>query len=282
MSPLPDTPAEDSRTSVVIVNYRTKELARAAVQSVLAEPRVGEVVVVDNASGDGSTDFLRRAVDDPRVRIVESSMNRGFGPGVNLGVAQSTLPLVLVLNSDAALRPGSLEPLIACLTARDDTGLVAPAVYAADGRTLQWGAYGELPRRRDILLGRRSEGLLGRRDLSHESPEWVSGAAMLIRRVDFEAMGGFDERFEMYFEDLDLCRRLRAPGSMVRRCPEAAVVHRVGGSWQSDIEKRRRFHASKLVYYEKLGASRLELHYVRMVGAARLWLTERGWWRPPL
>ena len=261
--------------AVVVVNYRTKELTAEAVASVLPEPEVEEVVVVDNASGDGSVEYLRSCFDDPRVRVVASDHNRGFGPAVNLASAECRAPLLFVLNSDATLVRGSLGRLCAVLEADGTVGVVAPAVYEADGRTLQPGAYGRLPSRRDVLL---SNGWVRRRAddprLATE-PGWVSGVAMLLRRADFLALGGFDESFAMYLEDVDLCRRLRETGKSVRREPSAGVLHHGGRSWQSVRDQRRRFHAGKLRYFEKLGAGRLALGCVRLVGRVRTAMERR-------
>lgn len=254
--------------AVVIVNYRTKELTAEAVASALAEPEVREVVVVDNGSGDGSADHLRGAFAGEPVRVMESGANRGFGPAVNLGAAGCRAPLLFVLNSDATVVPGSLGRLATALTGDDHTGIVAPAVYQADG-SLQPGVYGRLPMRRDAVL---SSGWVRKRaddPRQAAAPGWVSGVAMLLRRDDFLGAGGFDEAFTMYLEDVDLCRRMQEAGKAVRRVPEAGVVHRGGGSWRSPREQRRRFHESKLRYFQKVGAGRLELGCVRLAGAVR-------------
>ena len=233
----------------------------------LDEPSLREVVVVDSASGDGSVDYLRQAFSDGRVRVIESPSNRGFGAAVNLGVRECEADLLLILNSDATVSPGSLPRLVDLLLSDPSVGVVAPAVYGPDGR-LQPGAYGRLPRRRDLFSSR---GWV-RRDADDPrqsvSPGWISGVAMLLRREDFVGLGGFDERFTMYLEDVDLCRRLRAAGRSVRREPAAAVVHRGGQSWASGHDQRARFHESKLRYFETLGSTRFELGCVRL--AARL------------
>jgi N-acetylglucosaminyl-diphospho-decaprenol L-rhamnosyltransferase len=265
-------------TSVVIVNYRTADLTCAAVASALDEPETGEVVVVDNASGDGSADHIRATfAGEPRVRVVDSDRNRGFGAGVNLALAGCRLPLVLILNSDATLVAGSLGRLAATLAADDAVGLVAPAVYLSDGRTLQPGTYGRLPERRDIVssggwVSTRTEGSAGADELT---PGWVSGVAMLVRRADLLAVGGFDESFTMYLEDVDLCRRLAMAGKSVRREPAAAVVHHGGKSWRSPREQVRRFHQSKLRYFEKLGVTPAERWCIRVVGVIRAATTPR-------
>lgn len=255
-------------TSVVIVNYRTMELTRDAVASVLPEPEVREVVVVDNASGDGSADFLRAAFRDERVRVIESGTNVGFGPAVNLAAAQCAMPLLFILNSDATLAPGSLARMAHALTADETVGAVGPAVYLPDGR-LQPGTHGRLPRRSDVL---RSTGWAstGAGDPALDrAAGWISGVAMLVRAADFDAIGGFDPAFGMYLEDVDLCRRLGDLGKGVIREPSAAVTHHVARSWRSTRDRTRSFHASKLRYFERLGASPMELACIRALGALR-------------
>ncbi len=260
---------------MVIVNYRTAELTTAAARSVLAEDDVGEVVVVDNASGDGSAATLREALgDDPRARVVGSPRNGGFGAGVNLGVAACAAPFLFILNSDATVRPGSVGRLVTALAADGSLGILAPEVVLADGVTPQPQAFGRLPRRWELVVpgwrtahgGRRADAL---------RPEWVSGVAMVLRTADFLALGGFDEAFEMYFEDLDLCRRVMARGQAVGRLPAAQVVHGGGQSWRSARDQKRRYHESRLTYARKVGARPVELRLIRATGRLRVALAAR-------
>lgn len=252
-------------TAVVIVNYRTRELTAGAVASVLGEEDVREVVVVDNASGDGSVEHLREAQADERVRVMAADRNGGFGAGVNLGAAACRSPLLLILNSDAAVERGSVGLLVSALLAEPGVGVLAPAVRLAGGGP-QPDAFGRLPRRWELLVpgpGRWTGAGDDRR------PGWVSGVAMLLRATDFRSVGGFDERFEMYFEDLDLCRRLQEQGRSVARLPAATVVHAAGGSWRSTGDQKRRFHRSKALYAAKLGASAVELRLIDLAGRLR-------------
>jgi N-acetylglucosaminyl-diphospho-decaprenol L-rhamnosyltransferase len=246
--------------AVVIVNFRTKELTADAVRSVLGDPLVSEVVVVDNGSGDGSAEYVREALAG--VAVIESPENIGFGRGVNLGVEATSAPFLFLLNSDAAARPGTVAALRRVL---DDptVGVVAPAVYQADGRTLQPDAHGPLPAPRARL---RTTG--GTPD--DLEPGWVSGVAMMLRREDFTALGGFDPDFAMYLEDVDLCRRLRAAGQRVVRQPAGAVVHRGGGSATGGLARADQFHRSKAVYLRKAGAGRIQLAGAAVLRAARL------------
>jgi GT2 family glycosyltransferase len=241
--------AHSVETAVVIVNYRTKELTRQAASSVLGEAGVAELVIVDNGSADGSIEFLERELGDPRVVVVESPENVGFARGVNLGVQKCAAPLVLVLNSDATLAPGSLDRLRRTLLADESVAVVAPAVYAENGE-LQSGAYGSFPTIASVLWRRRAT------PGETVSPDWVSGVAMLMRRRDFESVGGFDPDFVMYLEDVDLCRRFRAAGREIRRDPSAAARHLVAQSWASCGAPHDWLHQSRVHYFRKAGASR--------------------------
>lgn len=245
---------------MIIVNFRTKELTADAVRSVIADPLVTEVVVVDNGSGDGSAEYLRSALAG--VRVVESPENLGFGRGMNLGVEAAAAPFLFLLNSDATARPGSVAALRRALDDRT-VGVVAPAVYQADGRTLQPDAHGPLPAPRALLRTRGG----GPDD---REPGWVSGVAMMLRREDFVALGGFDPDFTMYLEDVDLCRRLRAAGRRVVREPAAAVVHQGGGSAAGGLARADQFHRSKAVYLRKAGAGGVQLAGAAVLRSARL------------
>lgn len=256
----------ERHTAAVIVNYRTAPLALAAAESVLAEDDLAEVVVVDNASGDASAAVLRQALADPRARVVEAPANGGFGAGVNLGAAACRSPLLLVLNSDATVAPGSLGLLVDALLADASLAALAPAVVQEpDGRS-QPDAFGRLPRRWELLLPGPGRWTGGGDPLR---PGWVSGVAMLVRAGDFRAAGGFDEGFRMYFEDVDLCRRLRAAGREVGRLPGATVAHAAGASWRSAGQRKRAFYRSKARYAQALGATRLEMGAIALVGRIR-------------
>lgn len=258
----------DGGVAVVIVNFRTKVLTADAVLSVLGESVVQEVVVVDNDSGDGSAEFLRTAFANERVRLIESPSNVGFGRGVNLGVSHSCAPYVFLLNSDAVVRPEALAALRAALDADPGIGVVAPAVYLADGHSLQPDAHGPLPAPRAVLRTNPVKGAA--LDPGERAPGWVSGVAMMLRRVDFDTLGGFDSDFTMYLEDVDLCRRVRASGRRVAREPSAAVVHLGGRSTSARGARLRQFHDSKAVYLRKAGAGPVQRGLAALLRVARI------------
>lgn len=248
-------------TAVVIVNYRTMDLTLQAVQSVISEPGVQEIVIVDN-SGDGSADLLRSSIKDARAVIVEAPVNLGFGQGVNLGARHSMSPLLFALNSDALVLPGSLLRLRETLLNRDSVAVVAPAVYRNDEPELQPGAYGVFPTLKTVLLR------TNRNPPETVWPDWVSGVAFMIRRHDFESVGGFDPEFHMYLEDVDLCRRIRATGKVVRRELSAGVLHVGGQSWLCSRNQMDRARRSRVIYFEKAHRSRNERLAIRFLGMA--------------
>ncbi len=211
--------------AAILVNYNAGgELARALRS--IADEMVGrswEAFVVDNASSDGSgasvADFA------PMVQLVQNTANVGFSRGVNQGLAVSTAPLVLIMNPDCRLVAGAVATLRSVLDAHPDCAIVGPRILNPDG-SVQGSARGD-PDMLTGLFGRTA--LLGRlvpflpvakRNVVAEEAirsgeqsvvvDWLSGACMLARRTALEQVGGFDERFFLYWEDADLCRRLRA------------------------------------------------------------------------
>jgi len=234
---------------VLIVNYKTPELTIRAVESVLGESELGTVIVVDNASGDGSADQVEaRFAQTPSVHVIRSPENAGFGAGNNLAARAASSRYLFLLNSDAAIEPGCMGKLVAVLEGRPDIGLVAPAVYLLGG-ALQEGSYGSFPTPATIFLR------ANRRVADTHTPDWISGVAFMARREEYLRLGGFDEGFFMYHEDVDLCRRFRDAGLIAYRELGAAVVHMEGGSSPSNRARLAAYDASQDRYLAVSGTS---------------------------
>ncbi|MCC7436039.1 MAG: glycosyltransferase family 2 protein [Methanoregulaceae archaeon] len=243
--------------SVVIVNYRTPELTMAAVESALAQSEAVEVIVVDNASGDDSVSRLKAL--GGRVILIESSENIGFGRANNLGVERACQEFVFLLNSDALLHAGCLGKLLAYWTTLDRPGILAPAVYLADGKTLQPDAQGPFP---------TVWGLITRKSAAHDTsltPDWVSGCAMLMRREDFLAVGGFDSEIFMYYEDVVLCHAIRGRGLGVQRCLDAAVTHLGGKSIARSSDRKKVYYQAQDIMLRRLGEPSWAIALVRLL-----------------
>jgi N-acetylglucosaminyl-diphospho-decaprenol L-rhamnosyltransferase len=226
--------------AAVVVNFRAGSLLTECVQSVLADSSAGEVdlVVVDNGSDDGSVDELQRAI--PSARVVTAPGNVGYARAANLGIAATRAPIVAVLNPDLTMEPGTAKAMLARFDQEAALGACGPRIRNLDGTD-----YPSARRSPSVLLA-VAHGALGLwwptnpfttryRDLDADpsrprSVDWVSGAAIWLRRSALDAVGGWDERYFMYMEDLDLCRRIRSAGFDVAYEPAGGVTHVQGAS----------------------------------------------------
>ena len=233
-----------SRIAVSIINYKTGDMTIAAVQSVLdvLGNRDGEVIVVDNASGDGSDDQIAAWIEetgDARVKLVRSVTNSGFSGGHNQGMAAAPdADFYLVLNSDALLRPGFFEPLLAAAEANPKLGLIAPRLEHEDG-TPQESCFRFQGVVAEVIRGAESGPIskllrpfvvpLGL-DPDPEDIGWASFACILLRAEMVRQIGPMDEGYFLYFEDSEYSLRAYRAGWRVAYVPEARAVHFRGGS----------------------------------------------------
>ena len=251
--------------AVVIVNFNAGPMLATTLASLAGGLGAldWEAVVVDNNSSDGS----ERAADttDPRVRLLRQTANGGFAYGVNVGIAATAAPLVLILNPDCQLTADAVARLSIELARHPTCAVIAPRIVDPDG-TLQESARGD-PTLFTGLFGRTTmlsrllpflpvvrRNLAARAALesgrASEVVDWVSGACLLARRDALGRVGGFDEGYFLYWEDADVCRRLRAAGWHVRYMPGAIAIHEVGQSGRSARAlATREFHKSAYRYY---------------------------------
>jgi GT2 family glycosyltransferase len=252
--------------SIVIVNWRTRELLRACLQSLraaLAEPLAActaELIVVDNASGDGSAEMVRE--EFPEVKLIANGENRGYAVGNNQGLEAARGRNVMLLNPDTEVPREAVERLEACLTERPRCGAVAPMLVYPDGRPQAslrgfptplalLGAVTGLAR-----LAPASSPLASY--LPRELPatpapvDQPMTSCLLFRGEALREVGPFDETFPIYFNDVDLCWRLRQSGWEIWFVPEARVVHHVGASTrQVRMAMLWESHRSLHRYYQK-------------------------------
>lgn len=248
--------------SAVIVSWNVLPLLRECLDSLLPQLRPGdEAVVVDNASQDGTETAV--ATGYPGVRLIRAGANLGFCGGVNLGLSHARGSLVLILNPDTRLAPGALEAMRR-LTDRDaSVAVVGPRLVDTEGSIQpsrrRFPTVGTLfvestPAQRLPLLARipRRFRLEDRSDAHAQGVDWVWGACFLLRREALQEVGGLDETFFMYSEEVDLCRRLGQLGWETVFEPAAQVVHHEGkSSEQVPAARLVRFNRSKVLYAEK-------------------------------
>lgn len=246
---------------ILIVNFNSGLHLRACLESVRAHAPGSRAIVVDNASSDGSEAAAERAGE--HLTLVRNEANVGFGAAVNRALRLARSETVLLMNPDCLLREDTLGPLEAELAAHPECAVVGPRVVNDDGSlqgsvrgdpTLLTGLFGRtslLTRwfPRSAIARRNVQTLAGRSERSFTA-DWISGACLLARRDRLASINGFDERFFLYWEDADLCLRLRQAGWTIRYVSNATVVHTGGvSSGSARAVSIRAFHRSAYVYY---------------------------------
>ena len=232
--------------SVVVVTYEGRELLRRCLSALAGdEPHEAtrELIVVDQASTDGTAEWLR--AEHPEARLVRLELNVGFGAGNNRGAAAADGRWLLLLNSDCFVDPGAIDELVRFGDARPQTGIVAPRLRFTDGRLQRSCRRFPSPYRiateylylRKLAPGSAVLNGFYCGDFAHDAPrrvDWLTGACLLVRRELYERLGGFDESFFMYSEEVDLCRRALDLGFETWFDPAAGATHVWGGTTKRD------------------------------------------------
>jgi len=267
-----------TRLSIVIVTYNSGADIHACLGSLARHPpRLDhEILVVDNASTDGTGTAVRERW--PAIRVIDAGANVGFARATNLGIRHSTGELLLLLNPDAEVGRGAVDVLAAALDSHPGAAVAGPRLVDAGGRVeLSFGAMlgpvAEL--RQKVLVGGSRRGLpiisgyVERLTRRPRTVDWVSGACLLVRRADADAVGLLDERYFMYAEDVDFCAAIRARGRAVLFTPAAEVVHVRGRSVASaPAATAAAYRRSQLAFYAK--------HHPRWLPLLRAYLKFRG------
>lgn len=274
--------------SILIVTYNSAALIGALLENLLSQIQnlSAEVIVVDNASRDLTVEIIRR--DFPWVKLIASQQNLGFAAGNNLAARQASGRTLLLLNPDAMVHTGALERGLKLMAEHPKAGLAGGELRGADGSRQPSARM--FPTLRDELftltgLAARypNNRWLARLDRRWADPEaaaqvdWIPGALVFIPAHLFEQLHGFDERFFMYYEEVDLCRRIQAAGYHVHYWPELKATH-IGGASAKTVKQARISRSgsqlegwrmrSALLYYRK--------HH-QWLGAIGLFALEWGW-----
>jgi N-acetylglucosaminyl-diphospho-decaprenol L-rhamnosyltransferase len=248
------------RAALVIVNYNTAGDLRKCLESAGEKLGGAGIVVVDNGSTDGSREMV--AEEFPSVRLVDNPGNPGYASACNRGIGATEEPYIFILNSDVEFPEGGLDTVIEHMDADPLIGALGPMVLNSDG-SAQMSC-----RRFPSMPSSVVHGFLGEvwpdnpltrkyqmKDLPRDEPcdvDWVSGAAMLLRREAAEKVGGFDEGYFMYVEDVDICWRLREAGYRVAYDPAMRLVHHIGRtSSQQSVRMLYHHHRSMFIFFRK-------------------------------
>jgi N-acetylglucosaminyl-diphospho-decaprenol L-rhamnosyltransferase len=249
--------------SILIVSWNVRELLRECLNSVFSYQHSAdtETIVVDNASSDGTVEMLRDEFLD--VRVIANPENLGFARGNNQALARARGRYLFLLNPDTELGSNAIENLTVYMDADPRVGIVGPRLVYGDGslqssrrrfptlataflestKLQQW-----FPHNRVL----KHYYMLDTRDDETQEVDWVSGSAMFVRREMYEQVGGFDEGFFMYSEELDWCYRAKQAGWQIVYLPTAQVIHHESKSAEQALAQRDvYFHSSKIRFFRK-------------------------------
>ena len=244
-------PENTSVVSIVIINHNGKNQIEECLRSFFAHTPGDpfEVIVVDNDSKDGSVELLKSKF--PQIRVLAQKKNYGFGKGNNIGVSESSGNFLFFVNNDTIFKEDIVTPLIQFLKENPSCGAVGPLLLNSD-LTYQH-SYGKFPSLMNELRTKRDTALFKNipKDRSPRQVDWISFAAVMIRRSAFVKVNGFDERYFIYFEDADLCFRLQNAGYQSFYCAEYSLIHRCGGSRSQRVTNmiRTEYRRSQLLFY---------------------------------
>lgn len=251
---------------MILVNYNGKVFIEDCLDSLIRDPfhKQAEILVVDNGSKDESPELIRKKY--PEVNLITNPNNRGFARANNQGIQASRGDYVLLLNTDTAVPPGTLPALLKILKSDEGIGAVGPLLYSNEDRYQVSFGY-----KVDFFQEMLKRSLLNYiwkkrlRSISRNiAVRWLSGACLLIRKASLEEVRFFDENFFLYFEDIDLCYRLRKKKYRLIFTPSVKVYHKGGGSSVAEsLKSRLHYRRSQLYFYRKHN-SRLSLFLLKV------------------
>jgi GT2 family glycosyltransferase len=261
---LPQNTSDNTLISVIVVNYKVPECLKEMIRSIknasLSDRT--EIIVVDNASNDGSFELITSEFSE--VKWVQLKNNIGFGKACNIGAKNARGEFLLLINPDTVIAENTLSVAVEFMNSNPDAGIMGPKILNPDG-SLQPGCRRSFPTPQNAFY--RFSGLsklfpksprFGKYNLTFLDQDQttkvdaVSGSFMFIRRAQFVSIGGFDEQFFMYGEDLDLCWRMRESGYSVWYNPETQIIHHKGKSSAINIIRSRfAFYEAMLIFTRK-------------------------------
>ncbi|MDD5031952.1 MAG: glycosyltransferase family 2 protein [Patescibacteria group bacterium] len=244
--------------SIIIVNFNTRELLKNCLTSIFKScgRKNFEIIVIDNNSGDGSLEMLEENFGR-QIIIIANKENIGFGAANNLGAKTARGEYLFFLNSDTIIRNDILAPAEKIFSSSKNIGILAPQLILLSGDK-QPEAYGRFPNLANLFI--RKFRKIFAKENKILPVDWVSGAALFIRKNVFQKISGFDENFFMYFEDIDLCKRVRDINYEVAVLPSISVVHLGGKSLKDNKTRKKYYYFSQDYFYKKhYGKSKLFL-----------------------
>lgn len=257
----------ETKLSIIIVNYNTKILLRNCLDSIIdhATNVDYEIVVVDNASSDGSQDMIREMY--PRIKLQCNEVNVGFSRANNQGCRIGAGDYFLFLNSDTLVRDGAILTMLTYLKNNPDAGLVGPKIVGPENRPSR--SYMRFLDVRFLFMGSKYFSWFLDVEKYHlhydhydfssvQSVPWLSGACLMTKRSVFQEAGCFDEHYFLYLEDMDLCMQVKKLGYSNIYLPSAEIVHLFGGSSEPKKKELKKIYRQSAKHYFKKNFSAIE------------------------
>lgn len=234
--------------SIIIVNYNSLDYLKKCLQSIRKTPELHdyEIIVVNN---DPSP--LKIDISEIPLRLIEINRNIGFGPACNIGAKSALGDILCFLNPDTQIISLATDTLTEIFNSNPFLGIIGPRILAGNDTDQPW-SFGE-----EISLGNiLKNNLIGEKKFDKKlnfETDWVSGAALFIRKEVLDTLGGFDPDFFMYFEDIDLCKRARLKSYKIFVSDKIVIRHRGGASFNGDSLQKNHYYKSQDLYFKKYG-----------------------------
>jgi hypothetical protein len=244
--------------SVIIVNYKSEQFLENCLASLYSKytPDV-EIIIINN---DATTKLPEIAITFPQAKIINNQKNIGFGSAHNQGAKKAQGKYLFLLNPDTTVQTG-IEKALIFLENNPEVAIIGSNLVSLDKQTQSWIA-GVSVCLSDLL--KNNFGLIASKKIWQSKTkieaDWVSGGAMFVRKNIFEKVGGFDENFFMYFEDIDLCKRIQKLGNKIFYHPEIKIQHIGGASFSNKKEQKKEYYKSQDYFFQKhFGTNKMKL-----------------------
>jgi GT2 family glycosyltransferase len=250
---------------VILVNYNGRAFIEECLDSLVQDSDAGrlEIFVVDNGSSDGSPELISKKY--PKVILLRNAENRGYAWANNKGIRAARGDYILLLNTDTTMQPGVLFELVKVLKSDPNAAAVGPLLYYSEGK--HQVSFGEKVDFMHEMLQKSILNFVYKKRLKSLHGNlyvgWLSGACMLLEKKALKNVGYFDDKFFLYFEDIDLCYRLRKKKYKLIFTPSVQVYHKGGGSSAADSLKNRFFYRQSQLYFYRKHNSKMSLSLLK-------------------
>ncbi|MCF7795449.1 glycosyltransferase family 2 protein [Patescibacteria group bacterium] len=234
--------------SIIIINYKTLQLTKECLTSLFAlKDKVNfEIIVVDNASNDGSLEALKEEFND-KIKLIESKINLGFAKANNLAAKIARGEILFFLNSDTVITENIFTNNLELFSKDNNIGIISPSIYTGNNKEQDY-YYGKFPTIINLLFKNKAKIKSNNKIIK---TNWVSGCSLFIKKDLFNIINGFDENFFLYFEDIDLCKRINDLKYKIIVNKNIKITHLGGKSIKENKKRKKEYYKSQNYYFKK-------------------------------